>query len=55
MTSGVYEVRMSVREKDVTILEVKIAVPDADSAEAVAGRWQEKNTDIYQYLIENLF
>ena len=55
MTSGVYEVRMSVKEKDVTLLEVKIAVPDAASAEAIAGRWQEKNADIYQYLIENLF
>ncbi len=55
MTSGVYEVRMSVREKDVTLLEVKIAVPDAASAEAVAGKWAEKNADIYQYLIENLF
>jgi hypothetical protein len=55
MTSGVYEVRMSVREKDVTLFEVKISVPDAASAEAVAGKWQEKNTDIYQYLIENLF
>lgn len=55
MTSGVYEVRMSVKEKDVTLLEVKIAVPDAASAEAIAGRWDEKNTDIYRYLIENLF
>ncbi len=55
MTSGVYEVRMSVKEKDVTLLEVKIAVPDAVSAEAIAGKWNEKNADIYQYLIENLF
>lgn len=55
MTSGVYEVRMSVKEKDTTLLEVKIAVPDAASAEAIAGKWAEKNTDIYQYLIENLF
>ena len=55
MTSGVYEVRMSVREKDVTLFEVKISVPDAASAEAVAGKWAEKNADIYQYLIENLF
>lgn len=55
MTSGVYEVRMSVKEKDVTLLEVKIAVPDAASAEAIAARWEKKNTGIYQYLIENLF
>ncbi|MBQ6590590.1 MAG: DUF4364 family protein [Lachnospiraceae bacterium] len=55
MTSGVYEVRMSVREKDRTLLEVKIAVPDAASAAAIADKWKEKNSDIYQYLIENLF
>ena len=55
MTSGVYEVRMSVRERDVTILEVKLSVPDAATASAVADKWKEKNTDIYQYLIEKLF
>ena len=55
MTSGAYEVRMSVRERDVTILEVKLSVPDAATASAVADKWKEKNTDIYQYLIEKLF
>ena len=55
MTSGVYEVRMSVRERGATLLEVKLAVPDAASASAAASKWEEKNTDIYQYLIENLF
>ena len=55
MVSGVYEVRMSVKERGVTQLEVKLSVPDAASAEAIAGKWKEKNTGIYQYLIENLF
>lgn len=55
MTSGVYEVRMSVRERDTTLLEVKISVPDAASAAEIADKWEEKNTAVYQYLIENLF
>lgn len=55
MTSGVYEVRMSVKEKDVTVLEVKISVPDAASAEKIAAKWKEKNADVYQSLIEKLF
>ena len=55
MTSGVYEVRMSVRERGVTLFEVRMAVPDAASAEAVASKWEEKNTSVYQYLVENLF
>lgn len=55
MTSGVYEVRMSVRERGATLLEVKLAVPDAVSASSIAGKWKEKNTAVYQYLIENLF
>lgn len=46
---------MSVKERGVTQLEVKLSVPDAASAEAIAGKWKEKNTGIYQYLIENLF
>ena len=36
MNSGVYEVRMSVKE-------------------SIAEQWNEKNADIYHYLIENLF
>lgn len=55
MTSGVYEVRMSVRERGATLLEVKLAVPDAAAAASVAGKWKEKNTAVYQYLVENLF
>ena len=55
MTSGVYEVRMSVKERGVTLLEVRISVPDAASAEHIAGGWNEKNSEIYQYLIEKLF
>lgn len=55
MTSGVYEVRMSVKERDVTLLEVKLSVPDAVSAASIAEQWNEKNADIYHYLIENLF
>ena len=55
MTSGVYEVRMSVRERGATLLEVKLAVPDAAAASSIAGKWKEKNTEVYQYLIENLF
>ena len=55
MTSGAYEVRMTVRERNTTILEVKLTVPDSATAAAVAGKWKEKNAGIYQYLIENLF
>ena len=55
MTSGVYEVRMSVKEKDVTLLEIKLSVPDAASAASIAEQWEKKNEGIYQYLIENLF
>ena len=55
MTSGVYEVRMTVKERGVTLVEVKLSVPDAPSASRVADAWNEKNSDIYQYLIEKLF
>ena len=55
MTTGVYEVRMSVKERGVTLVEVRMSVPDAPSAEAIASKWKEKNTEIYQYLVENLF
>lgn len=55
MTSGVYEVRMSVRERDVTLMEIRLSVPDAASASEVASRWNGQNGDIYKYLVEKLF
>lgn len=53
--SGDYEVRLTVKEKDVTVVEITLSVPNQESAEAVCANWQKKNQDIYQYLAGQLF
>ena len=53
--SGDYEVHLTAKEKDVTVVEVTLSVPNEETAEAVCLNWKKKNQDIYQYLIGQLF
>lgn len=53
--SGEYEVRLLVKEKDVTVVELTLSVPDEDTAAAICTNWQTKSQSIYQYLISQLF
>ncbi len=53
--SGDYEVHLSVKEKDATIVEITLSVPNQEAAEAVCTNWQKKNQSIYQYLAGQLF
>lgn len=53
--SGDYEVHLTAKEKDVTVVEITLSVPNEETAEAVCTNWQKKNQDIYQYLAGQLF
>ena len=53
--SGDYEVHLTVKEKDVTVVEITLSVPNKETAEAVCTNWQKKNQDLYQYLAGQLF
>ena len=53
--SGEYEAHMLAKEKGVKILEITLSVPDEDTASAICANWQNKNQDIYQYIIKKLF
>lgn len=53
--SGEYEVRLTAKEKDVTVVEITLSVPDEDTASAICANWQTKNQEIYQYLTSQLF
>lgn len=53
--SGDYEVRLAVKEKDATVVEVTLSVPNKETAEAVCINWKKKNQEIYQYLVGQLF
>lgn len=53
--SGEYEAHLIAKEKDVTMVEITLSVPDEDTASAICANWQKKNRDIYQYLTGQLF
>lgn len=53
--SGEYEAHLRAKEKDVTVVEITLSVPDEDTASAICANWQTRNQDVYQYLVKNLF
>lgn len=53
--SGDYEARLQAKEKDITVVEIIMSVPDEDTAAAICANWQNHNQEIYQYLIGKLF
>ena len=53
--SGDYEVHLTVKEKDVTVVEITLSVPNQETAETVCTNGQKKNQDLYQYLAGQLF
>lgn len=53
--SGEYEAHLSAKEKDVTMVEITLSVPDEDTAAAICVNWHKKNQEIYQYLTGQLF
>lgn len=53
--SGEYEAHLRAKEKDITVVEITLSVPDEDTAAAICANWQKKNQEIYQYLTSQLF
>ena len=54
-TSGDYEAHLLAKERGINLIDLKLSVPDKETATAICDNWQEKNQDIYQYLIKQLF
>ena len=52
---GEYETHLVVREKGVSLVDVKIPVPTEEMAEKICDNWQKKSQQIYKYLTEQLF
>ena len=53
--SGDYEVHLTVKEKDATVVDITLSVPNEDTAEAICTNWKKKNQEIYRYLAGQLF
>lgn len=50
-----YIAQCSIKERNQTLLEIKIAVPTQEQAIHICDSWKEKNEEIYQYLITQVW
>ena len=50
-----YIAQCSIKERNQTLLEIKISVPTKDQAIHICDSWREKNEEIYQYLISEIW
>lgn len=48
-------VKCSIKEKKQTLLEIKLAVPTKEQAIHICDTWKDKNEEIYQYLITEIW
>lgn len=54
-TSGEYEAHLTAKDKGINLVDITISVPSKETASTICDNWQQKNQDIYQYLISQLF
>ena len=54
-TTGDYEAHLIAKERGSNLIELKLSVPDKETATTICDNWQDKNQDIYQYIIKQLF
>ncbi len=54
-TSGEYEAHLVAKDKGINLIDITISVPVEETAISICDNWQEKNQEIYQYIISQLF
>lgn len=54
-TSGEYEAHLVAKDRGITLVELTLSVPVEELAAGICDNWQNKNQEIYQYLVEQLF
>ena len=54
-TSGEYEAHLIAKERENTLMEIKLSVPTREVAESICDNWQKKNQEVYQELAKLLF
>lgn len=50
-----YIAQCSIKERNQTLLEIKLTVPTQDQAIHICDSWRDKNEEIYQYLIAQVW
>ena len=54
-TSGEFEAHLVAKERNIKLIDLTLSVPSEQLAATICDNWQEKNQDIYQYLVSQLF
>lgn len=54
-TSGEYEAHLVAKDRGITLVDITLSVPLEEMASAICDNWQEKNQQIYKFLVEQLF
>lgn len=49
-----YVVQLQVKEKQTTLINLELTVPDKETAKNFCSHWSNKSQEIYAYLMENL-
>ncbi len=52
--NGEYAVRLQEIENGLPLIDLTVTVPDEKTAQAVCGRWKERSSDIYGYIMGQL-
>ena len=53
-SSAGYDVMCTIKDKNDTILDLKIMLPTRDRAIEICDAWSERSQEIYDYLVKNL-
>ncbi len=54
-TSGEYEAHLVAKDRGIKLIDVTLSVPTEELAAHICDNWQNKNQDIYKYLVSELF
>lgn len=54
-TNGEYAARLMVKDQDLPLVDITLTVPSEEIAAAICDNWQQKNQEVYQFLVKALF
>lgn len=54
-TSGEFEAHLVAKDKEITLVDIKLSVPLEEMASSICENWSKKNQAIYKYLTQQLF
>ena len=54
-TSGEYEAHLVAKDRGIKLIDITLSVPSEEMASTICDNWQNKNQDIYKYLVSQLF